>query len=152
MSSQNPTFFPIVFALIMAKFLKAYANFRLERGATIGLIQHLLGSRSLVSSVVTPVKLRMSSFLVPLLVLMWLLNPIGGQTSLRVATKDSENTVIETPFQYVDVHASRYLPDNDYQRDSTNLISALMNAALSSPMSSKTSTQVCQPGIEVEAP
>lgn len=141
-SLQNPTIFPIVFALIMAKFLKAYANFRLERGATVGLIQHLLGSRSLVSSVVTPVKLRTSSFLVPLLILMWILNPIGGQTSLRVVTKESNYTVLDTPFHYIDVQASGFVDYTIFMNSPGNLVSGIMNAALSSPASAKNDSQV----------
>jgi len=87
--------------LIFAKFIKALANWKLERGATVGHIQHLLGSRSLVSAVVTPVRLGTASLLVPLLIMVWTMNPLGGQLSLRVVSKETNVTVVETPFVYV---------------------------------------------------
>lgn len=90
-----------MFTLIFAKFIKALANWKLERGATVGHIQHLLGSRSLVSAVVTPVRLGTASLLVPLLIVVWAMNPLGGQLSLRVVSKETNVTVVDTPFVYV---------------------------------------------------
>ena len=87
--------------MIFAKFIKAIANWKLERGATVGHIQHLLGSRSLVSAVVTPVRLGTATFLVPLLIMVWAMNPLGGQLSLRVVSKETNVTTVETPFLYV---------------------------------------------------
>ena len=125
----------------MAKFLKAAANWKLERGATVGLIQHLLGSRSLVSSVMTPIKLRTTTFLVPLLVLMWVFNPIGGQTSLRVVSQKSNTTRVDTPFHYLDMQSSS--PATETLGDQVaDLVNVDFNSALSSPVSSKNGSQV----------
>lgn len=123
----------------MAKFLKAFATWKLERGTTVGLMQHLLGSRSLVSSIMTPIKLRMATYLVPLLVLMWILNPIGGQTSLRVVSKQSNITDLSTPFHYLDVLRS----DHSGNAADIDVINVNFNTALSSPVSAKNGSQVC---------
>lgn len=132
----------------MAKFLKAFATWRLERGTTVGFMQHVLGSRSLVSSIMTPIKLRMTTYLVPLLVLMWILNPIGGQTSLRVVSKQSNITDLATPFHYLDVLRS----DFSGPAAITDVINNNFNAALSSPVSAKNGSQVCEIILAMDGP
>lgn len=140
--TQNPTIFPILFTLIFAKFIKALANWKLERGATVGHIQHLLGSRSLVSSVFTPIKLRTASFLVPLLVIVWAMNPLGGQLSLRVVSKETNLTTIEAPFLYVSPSLSwdtRALGGGNPSYDRT--VENVFTFSLMSPNNSKNGTQ-----------
>ncbi|KXT09097.1 hypothetical protein AC579_5302 [Pseudocercospora musae] len=143
MAKFNPTIFPIIFTLIFAKFIKAVANAKLERGASVGSIQHLLGSRTLVSSVFTPMRLRTWSIVVPLLVVMWACNPLGGQLSLRSVSRATNVTVIDTPFVYVDPMQEidlRALPadsDPSYNR----VIDTSFNTALLTPASSKNGTQ-----------
>jgi hypothetical protein len=130
--------------LIFAKFIKALANWKLERGATVGHIQHLLGSRSLVSSVVTPVRLGTASLLVPLLVMIWAMNPLGGQLSLRVVSKETNITDIETPFLYVDPSFAfdvRAVPIVDPNPAYDRVIDNVFSLSLMSPNSSKNGTQ-----------
>jgi hypothetical protein len=85
-TSQNPMIFPILFTMISAKLIKSLANWKLERGSTVGHIQHLLGSRSLVSSVVTPIRIGAAGLFVPVLIMVWAMKPLGGQLSLRVVS------------------------------------------------------------------
>ena len=118
------------------------ANWKLERGATVGHIQHLLGSRSLVSAIFTPFKLRSFNFLVPLLIVVWIANPLGGQLSLRVVSKESNYTTIDTPFVYLD-------PMMQFDLRALGGVSPIyeqavdtaFNTALLSPASSKNGTQ-----------
>lgn len=139
---QNPSLFPIVFTLVVAKFIKAVATHRLERGATVGLIEHLLGSRSLVSSVMTPVKLKTMSVLVPVLVFLWLCNPIGGQASLRVVTKAPNMTDIDAPFYYHNLKTAVVDTSSNFDYTSTRLNgNAGFNTAMMTPSSSKNGTQ-----------
>ncbi|GAB7326477.1 hypothetical protein MBLNU13_g10475t1 [Cladosporium sp. NU13] len=146
MSKFNPTIFPILFTLIFAKFIKALANWKLERGATVGHIQHLLGSRSLVSAVVTPMRLGTASLLVPLLIMVWAMNPLGGQLSLRVVSKETNVTTIETPFLFVNpslswdnraVGVDEGVPTASFDR----VIENVFTTSLLSPNSSKNGTQ-----------
>jgi hypothetical protein len=130
--------------LIFAKFIKALANWKLERGATVGHIQHLLGSRSLVSSVVTPVRLGTASLLVPLLVMVWAMNPLGGQLSLRVVSKETNITDIETSFLYVSPSLAfdiRAYPLTDPNSAYDRVIDNVFSMSLMSPNSSKNGTQ-----------
>lgn len=139
---QNPTIFPILFTLIFAKFIKALANWKLERGATVGHIQHLLGSRSLVSAVVTPVRLGTASFLVPLLILVWAMNPLGGQLSLRVVSRETNVTIVDTPFLYVSPSLSFDTRATSGAHISTNrVIENVFTTSLLSPNGSKNGTQ-----------
>jgi hypothetical protein len=135
-----------LFTLIFAKFIKALANWKLERGATVGHIQHLLGSRSLVSSVVTPVRLGTASFLVPLLVMVWAMNPLGGQLSLRVASKETNVTTVETPFLFVNPSLSWDNRAVDHSEGFSTasldrVIENVFTTSLLSPNSSKNGTQ-----------
>ncbi|KAI5360678.1 hypothetical protein Slin15195_G085940 [Septoria linicola] len=143
MGKLNPTIFPIIFVLIISKFIKAIANWKLEKGATVGHIQHLLGSRTLVSAIFTPFKLRRFSPLVPLLIIVWTANPLGGQLSLRAVSSAANITTIDTPYIYLSPLAAidlRALPD--FSGDIYNrAIEGAFNTALMSPATSKNGTQ-----------
>jgi hypothetical protein len=54
-----------------------------------------------VSSVVTPIRTGTASFFVSVLIMVWAWNPLGGQLSLRVVSKETNVTEIDTPFLYV---------------------------------------------------
>lgn len=81
--------------------------------------------------------------MVPLLVVMWACNPLGGQLSLRSVSRATNVTVIDTPFVYVDPMQEidlRALPvdsDPSYNR----VIDTSFNTALLTPASSKNGTQ-----------
>jgi hypothetical protein len=131
-----------VFGLVTVRFIKAYANWQLEKGATVGSIQHLLGSRSLVSSVITPIKLRLFSLIVPFIILVWILNPIGGQLSLRVASFQSNYTIIDTPFVFFDPGpAKSTFPEVVSRNFLQDAADAAFTSALFSPASSKNGSQ-----------
>lgn len=119
------------------------ANWKLERGATVGSIQHLLGSRTLVSSVFTPIRLRTWSVVVPLLIVMWACNPLGGQLSLRSVSKATNVTAINTPFFYIDPMSEfdlLALPGVSFS-SLGRVIDITFSTALLTPASSKNGTQ-----------
>lgn len=96
----------------------------------------------MVSAVVTPIKLRTATFLVPLLVMIWAMNPIGGQLSLRVVSKETNVTTVDVPFSYIS-------PDLSYDMriaysgnpSSDRVIDNVFATSLFSPNSSKNGTQ-----------
>lgn len=95
-----------------------------------------------MSSVVTPVRLGTASLLVPLLVLVWAMNPIGGQLSLRVVSKETNVTKIDTPFLYVNPSQSFDGRATSGAHISTNrVIENVFTTSLLSPNSSKNGTQ-----------
>ncbi|KAK6439819.1 hypothetical protein LTR95_003959 [Oleoguttula sp. CCFEE 5521] len=141
MAAFNPTIFPILFGLITVRFIKALANYKLEKGATVGSIQHLLGSRSLLSSITTPLKLGLINCLVPCIVLLWILNPIGGQLSLRVVSVASNYTIVPSQILYLDRSAQDFTPVNMPWAPFITAMGSAFNTALFSPSSSKNGTQ-----------
>ncbi|KAF7191017.1 hypothetical protein HII31_07641 [Pseudocercospora fuligena] len=114
-------------------------------------IEHLLGSRSLVSSVLTPVRLKTVSYLVPILVIFWACNPIGGQTSLRVVTKSPEETTVDAPFHYFDL--SRATPIglecNTCYLTTRIVTNSAFNNALMNPATAKNGTQDIYGNLQV---
>lgn len=80
----NGTVFPIVFAAIASNFLRALAAFRLEKGASVLQLDHLLNSRSPFSALTTAYSLKTANLTTLLLIILWVLSPIGGQASSRV--------------------------------------------------------------------
>ncbi|KAK5712126.1 hypothetical protein LTR15_012195 [Elasticomyces elasticus] len=103
LSRIGPTIFPIMFAAIIGRALKATAAFKLERGASVGSLEYLLGSRTLFSAVTTHVELRTFRLIAPLLMILWALSPIGSQASSRVISAELRPTNVSATLQYLDV-------------------------------------------------
>lgn len=92
--------------------------------------------------VFTPIKLGTVSLLVPLLIMVWAMNPLGGQLSLRVVSKETNVTTISTPFLYVSPSLSwdkRAMGGGNPSND--RAIENVFTTALPSLNSSKNGTQ-----------
>jgi hypothetical protein len=76
--------FPLAFADVMGRTVKAYTGWRLERGETLGRLNILAGSATLVSTVVSQLSLRIFSPLGLVMTMIWALSPLGGQAALWV--------------------------------------------------------------------
>ncbi|KXT03105.1 hypothetical protein AC578_7716 [Pseudocercospora eumusae] len=139
MAGFNPTIFPIIFTLIVAKFMKAWAQFKLERGATIGTLEHLLGGRSFVAAFLTPLKHRSVGLFAIAVFLFWCLDPVGGQLSLKTVSKDANYTTIATNFHYVDFNDSPFQLTNESNRLAS--INSAFTTALFSPATAKNGSQ-----------
>ncbi|KAK4904376.1 hypothetical protein LTR49_026162 [Elasticomyces elasticus] len=101
----GPTIFPIMFAAIVGRALKATAAFKLERGASVGSLEYHLGSRTVFSAIATFVELRTSRFIALFLIVLWALSPIGSQASSRVISAESRSTNVSATLQYLDVRS-----------------------------------------------
>jgi len=139
---QGPTVFAIVFAAIVGRFLKSTAATFLENGSSIGTIETLLGGRTVFNAVLLPLSLKFAHPLMPFLVLLWMLSPLGGQAALRVVnpvpfTKNTTSTV-----SYLDVEHSPpiIVGASSYQSYATAVLSAF-TAAMGSPGDSKNASQ-----------
>ncbi|KIW65435.1 hypothetical protein PV04_07696 [Phialophora macrospora] len=89
-AKYNPTVFPILFAGVIGKFIKAVAAIKLENGTSVLSLEYLLQSRTVASTFMAPLILRTVNVLTPLLFVLWSLSPLGGQAGLRaISTKDS---------------------------------------------------------------
>ncbi|KAF4812278.1 hypothetical protein CGCSCA5_v009147 [Colletotrichum siamense] len=83
-ATYSPTIFPIAFAAVAANLLKAAAGWKMERGVTVLGLEYLLSCRTVFSAVTTPLSLRGANILMPFLVALWAMSPLGGQAALRI--------------------------------------------------------------------
>jgi hypothetical protein len=78
--------FPLAFAAVLGRAVKAYTTWRLERGETLGNLDTLAGSATLVSTIMSQVSLRIFTSLGAILSVAWMLSPLGGQAALRIVS------------------------------------------------------------------
>ncbi|ORY17981.1 hypothetical protein BCR34DRAFT_554605 [Clohesyomyces aquaticus] len=145
-SRYGPTIFPILFAAIVGQAMHAIAHWRLENGERMKVLDQLLGSSGLFSTIITQLKFRNMGFVGLALICLWILSPIGGQASLRVldynARLDSRTRPIyamdwDSVFEPADrIPLSEIAPESTEASYSTQLF---FGAALSSSLESKIS-------------
>jgi hypothetical protein len=140
---QGPSVFPIMFAAIVGQLMTVIASWKLERSITIGRLEYLLGSRSLGAAFISLIKLRIINTLVPVILIVWCLSPLGGQASLRAVSSDVAYTNSSADFYYLD-NNNNTTPINVYASaaDSYNpVIDSLFVTALASSNASKNGSQ-----------
>lgn len=114
----GPTIFPIMFAALVGSTLKTLARFRAENGAPLGVCQslpgcsfaskadtwqvleQLMGSHTLFSTVETHFFLHSFGPLGVGLVLLWALSPLGGQSSLRLLDTTQHPLISSAKLRY----------------------------------------------------
>jgi hypothetical protein len=132
-----------MFTAIVGQLMTVIASWMLERSITIGRLEYLLGSRSLGSAFISLIKLRIINILVPVILVVWCLSPLGGQASLRAVSSDVSYTNSSTDFYYLD-NNNNTTPINVYASaaDSYNpVIDSLFVTALASSNASKNGSQ-----------
>jgi hypothetical protein len=98
---QGPTIYPILFASVVGRATHAILLWRLERGERVGTLDILAGSTSLTSTVVSQFHMRLVSYVGLGLIAVWMLSPVGGQSSFRQITFGPANVVEDAAFSYV---------------------------------------------------
>lgn len=89
-----------MFAAILGRLVTKVAAWKLERGATLGILEQLMGSRTVVSTVVTQYKLRAFNIIGICLALLWLVSPLGGQSVLRIIEPGFKPILSENTAEY----------------------------------------------------
>ncbi|KAK8063028.1 hypothetical protein PG997_015125 [Apiospora hydei] len=97
----GPTLVPIVFAAIVARFLRALAAIKLEHGTTVSTLDHLLQSCTVFSAVTAPFTLRKLRIAAPLPVGALVAFPLGGQASLRLVYTAPHMETLKHNFTYL---------------------------------------------------
>ncbi|RFN50620.1 hypothetical protein FIE12Z_5124 [Fusarium flagelliforme] len=75
--------FPIAFASIVGRMVFEAARWKLEKGATLGLLEQLIGSRTVGSTFITQIYLGKFNVLGLVLLSLWAFSPLGSQAVLR---------------------------------------------------------------------
>ncbi|KAH8678679.1 hypothetical protein BGZ60DRAFT_248614 [Tricladium varicosporioides] len=78
------TFFPIAFAFLVGRAAMKVAAYLLEHGVALGILEQLVGSRTVSNTIATQFHLRSFNVLGAGLVVLWILSPIGSQGVLRL--------------------------------------------------------------------
>jgi len=135
---KGPTVWPIVFSAIVGRFLTAFTAWRLERGVEVAAVEYIIGSRTVFGVISTPFRLRLLHYVLPVLLVLWALSPLGGQASLRVVSLHGTNTR-----RTVDVFYLDSLTPNESDTISIfgDLMKAVFISALVAPLATKTAYQ-----------
>lgn len=78
------------------------ARWKLERGATVGLLEQLMGSRTVGATALMILELRSLSLLSALLLVVWALSPLGAQSLLRVVKLRVDEVIEPSTVVYFD--------------------------------------------------
>ncbi|KAF6802924.1 hypothetical protein CSOJ01_11249 [Colletotrichum sojae] len=103
------TAFPILFASIVGRLMSEAARWKLERGATVGVLEQLMGSRTVGATALTMIEFRSLNILSVLLLLVWAMSPLGAQSLLRVVGLRVDKEVEPSTAVYFDSSAESKL-------------------------------------------
>lgn len=126
--------------------MSALGAWKLERQVAVGLLESLMASHSLASVVMSFFKLRIFTIWTPLILLVWCLSPLGGQSSLRMVDLAYSETHSFHDVYYLDAN-SGFPIAMDNSNDETGdyswnwPVESATIAALASPGSSKNGSQ-----------
>lgn len=144
LSACGPTIFPIAFAAIAAKFLKAIAAWKLERGISVLNLQFLLRSRTVFSAFTAPLAVGAISYITPVFLILWALLPFGGQAALRVVGEAPSSSQETWPYRYLDFRSQMLLLDDPVSTLGAAVLPAIIGSfitALGSPEHIKAASQ-----------
>ena len=88
---QAAALFPLVFSIVVGRAMVKLASWKLERGASLGLLERLMGSRAVGGAIATQFRLYSLSLVAIVLVFLWLLSPLGSQAVLRILSRSTES-------------------------------------------------------------
>lgn len=152
--SFMPTIFPMIAGLEFARFIHAFALYRIERGTRLGFIEQLMSSQSLGGTVASLWTLRLYLNGVGVaLICLWALAPIGSRVSLSIISSNGTLTQNEH-LSYMNTNATpagfllsdRDMPFYVYSVNGMYSSSMLTPAAATSPQDPWTNVKI--PSIE----
>lgn len=93
----GPTIFPIVFAAISGRFFQNLSRWHLERpnGIKLGILEQISGSQSFPGAIQRAFTVRSGHWASVLIITIWALSPIGGQSSLRLFSHSHDTFDVE---------------------------------------------------------
>jgi hypothetical protein len=126
----------------VARFLQVLAHAKLESGARVLTLEHLLYSRTVFGTFIAPLALRSFHVITPFLLVLWTLSPLGGQASLRIISTEPKYTTIPNNFTYL-AYASSFTNQGQSSASANLLIpiNAGFTAALASSSDAKAAHQ-----------
>jgi hypothetical protein len=95
-----PSLFPILFSAVLGNALKVWAHFKVERGASVGALEQLLGSQTVASTIRSIYVLRSFGLYTLILIPLWAFNPLGSQASFRSVYLKEEFQTGTRPYSF----------------------------------------------------
>ena len=138
--TQGPTIFPIIFAAICGRWLKALAAWRLEIGTSVGFAEQMMGSRTISSAIVTQFKLKALNLTALFLILLWALSPVGGQATLRAVGTRISIQHTSRLMSYVNINTA-FQNYASVWSDVEETVNSAFLATLASPVDSRRAEQ-----------
>ncbi|KAH6680254.1 hypothetical protein B0J14DRAFT_260921, partial [Halenospora varia] len=105
---KTATIFPLLFSVVVGRAAIKLATWKLERGTTLGLLESLIGSRTVGGTILTQIRLWPLTFLGLGLILIWLMSPMGSQAALRMLVIENENVESSSNITYSNLRQSSY--------------------------------------------
>ncbi|KXH37111.1 hypothetical protein CSIM01_00173 [Colletotrichum simmondsii] len=153
------TLFPIIFAAIIGRLMSQIARWKLERGATMGALEQLMGSRTVGGTLLIHIQLRALNLLTLSLILIWIFSPLGGQSVLRMLETRLRNVVTPSSVVYFDTDArSQFASWSDasptsyaYNINRMSIVNAMYNALILSPDAVKSDSMDVWGNVKIPA-
>lgn len=121
--------YPILFAAVMGRSMRNIALWAAERGEKLGVLEQLMGSVSISGAFTTQISLWRGNIVSAVLVLLWMLSPLGGQASLRLMGVDLHGFAIQQQLNYMSCEQPSLLEGNLSGSD-LNAINALYTTSI----------------------
>ncbi|EPE36785.1 hypothetical protein GLAREA_08948 [Glarea lozoyensis ATCC 20868] len=136
------TLFPIAFALMLGRALLKTASYSLERGSTLQKLEQLMGSRTFSGAIGTQLQLRSFNTLGLLIIVLFLLSPVGSQGFLRFIYPSISSKSSITTIPYFTTDSQSQLADSDistWPATAFSILNSIYIAAVLTPISKKAS-------------
>ncbi|RAQ52716.1 hypothetical protein AFGD_004764 [Aspergillus flavus] len=131
------TIFPLIYSAVIGRAIRQIAKQNLERGSTLGRLEQLNKSTTVFGAISTPLILKSWNILGLVLVLIWLISPLGGQASLYLIHPQTLEHVERQEVQYLDINGLSKAPNLSSFPRLTNALEAMFLACLIAPVSVK---------------
>ncbi|TVY75912.1 hypothetical protein LSUE1_G010143, partial [Lachnellula suecica] len=133
------TFFPLFFSFIVGRAAIKIASWKLERGTTLGLLESLMGSRTVGGTFVTQLRLWPLTFMGVGLIALWSLSPLSSQAILRMVSTTDSAVPAPLNISYTSTRQPSYSGDSQFQNSWFAGFASMFGAALLAPPAVKTS-------------
>ncbi|KAE8375523.1 hypothetical protein BDV26DRAFT_267796 [Aspergillus bertholletiae] len=127
--------FPLIFSAVIGNAIRQIANMQLERGSTLGKLEQLSGSMTVLGAISTQVMLKTYNWLGLGIVLLWLISPFGGQASLHIIKPQHLHHDGVQEVQYLDINGLSQPPKLLSLHAQPKLLDTVYRANLLTPKS-----------------
>lgn len=118
-----------------------YATWKLEQGASLGVLEQLMSSRTVAGTVLAAIHLRSFNLFGLGLILLWSLSPIGSQAVLHILAVPLTQVSTATSAGYFNLRQQSYAaPGGPFKNTWYSGFGILFGASLTAPNSVKTGT------------